>query len=593
MSVVLPATLPATPVSRHLLGSAATTPNGSESIVGKSELGVPVSRKLIARQISLFLKQAASGGKLETEYNRWATTLLELTRVYREAAGDGEHDPGSTVVAGSSSRVSNTSRSVSNPDRGNVPVRFKRPRATTTTMDSPTYAKGDPQSPQTPPSQHSESQIHGKKGNKRRKIEDTFSNRVRAYQEQAGNDIALTATVDRWESVARGVQELRLQELRLETFDQGKGHGRAKRKASTQKRGGGRTVDMSAKTDTVNEQIMYFCRVFGRPGASRLHDLIRRIRSHLEDGRALEHHPPTIQLPLERRQKPLDEWMESVEQHNQTRTEELNAVFKRYISGARQYQNYEKTLRDAEITGSDTEKDMRAKGLTTSQGRGVATLVKAYYLHMRQGFDIEQASAKEEDITDGDLRRARNRLQNQIAMGKTYFVLQEAFTPGVFALLPEQVPNCFRSSMWPGTSLAEVTHRIASSIPETVILCRNILELILNPLVEGRGIRSLKMETSKRSRLSLLQLVAPAEIELTASADVESIESGDQQRIQETEENVDVAAQRLLDLVPPDDDITSPASESRPSDRDNVDVPRGKSIGEESFNSSAIFRSMV
>lgn len=203
-------------------------------------------------------------------------------------------------------------------------------------------------------------------------------------------------------------------------------------------------ADISTETaDFVNDQIINFCRVFGRPGATRLRDLFRRIRTHLEGGRVLEDRPPATQLTLEHRQRPLEEWIESLHQHYQTRTEELNSVFKRYLSGAKQYQKCEMTLRDAESPGSDTYERMRAMGLTTSQGRGVATLVKAYYLHVTQGFNIEQAAAKEENITDSDLRRARNKLQNSIAVGRTYYVLQEAFTPGVFALLPEQIPNWY------------------------------------------------------------------------------------------------------------------------------------------------------
>ena len=38
---------------------------------------------------------------------------------------------------------------------------------------------------------------------------DPFSARVRTYQEQGGDDTVLTATADRWESVAQEVRELR------------------------------------------------------------------------------------------------------------------------------------------------------------------------------------------------------------------------------------------------------------------------------------------------------------------------------------------------------------------------------------------------
>lgn len=169
--------------------------------------------------------------------------------------------------------------------------------------------------------------------------------------------------------------------------------------------------------------------------------MIRRIRTHLEGEQGLKDRPPATQLKLERRQGPLEEWIKSLHHQHQTCTDELNAVFKRYLSGARQYQIYEKTLRDAEIPGSGTHEQIRALGLTTSQGRRVATLVKAYYLHVTQGFSIEQVAAKEEEITDNDLRLARNKLHNSIAMGRTYYILQEAFTRGVFALLPEHFPK--------------------------------------------------------------------------------------------------------------------------------------------------------
>ena len=105
----------------------------------------------------------------------------------------------------------------------------------------------------------------------------------------------------------------------------------------------------------------------------------------------------------------------------------------------------------------------------------------------------------------------------------------------------------------------DVTQCIASRIPETVMLCRNILKLILDPLLEGRNIRSLRMETAKRSsHLNLLQLFAPAEHELASSADVESPGSPGQQMIQES---VNAAAQRLLDLATSDDDNAPPASD--------------------------------
>ena len=307
----------------------------------------------------------------------------------------------------------------------------KRMKEDTPTVDQSTHPDGDPQASPQHPLESGQPQPHGKKGTKRRKIESPFSSRVRTYQEQGGDDTALTATADRWESVARDVRA----RIAADGTERGK-------KPAVRKRGRGGTVGMPPEsTDWVDDQVSFFCRVFGKAVATRLQDLIRRVRTHLDGGLGMEHRPPATQPTLGCEERPLEAWIESLHQQHQTRTDELNAVFRRYLSGARQYQMYEKALRDAETPGTDTYERMNSLGLTTSQGRGVATLVKAYYLHVTQGFDIKQAAAKEEDITDDALRGARDKLHNSIAVGKTSWTLQGSLSAGVFAVLPEQSPN--------------------------------------------------------------------------------------------------------------------------------------------------------
>ena len=73
-----------------------------------------------------------------------------------------------------------------------------------------------------------------------------------------------------------------------------------------------------------------------------------------------------------------------------------------------------------------------------SQGCNIRTNVKAYFLNYIKGFDIREAVVKEVDIINPELTKAYNNLQNIIATGRTYYILQEVFGPGVFLLLLEQ-----------------------------------------------------------------------------------------------------------------------------------------------------------
>lgn len=134
-------------------------------------------------------------------------------------------------------------------------AKLKRSRAVTPTVEQSAPTNEDPQDSQTHPLQSDQPQARGEKGTKRRKIESSFSDRVRTYQEQDGDDTALTATADRWESVAR--------ELRSGTAEDGKGQGK---ELTARRRGRGKMTDTSTEpTDLVYDQIMYFCQVFGRP----------------------------------------------------------------------------------------------------------------------------------------------------------------------------------------------------------------------------------------------------------------------------------------------------------------------------------------
>ena len=117
--------------------------------------------------------------------------------------------------------------------------------------------------------------------------------------------------------------------------------------------------------------------------------------------------------------------------------------------------------------------------------------------------------------------------------------------------------------MWPDGSLGIVVQSIAEEIPETVALCKRISELIITPLHRGDAIRTLMIETSRRTRpLRLLQLVAPTEEQSSPAArpdkaTVEELEDTPQ----DPEEGVDKATERLLRLATTSEDMEQGDSE--------------------------------
>ncbi len=191
---------------------------------------------------------------------------------------------------------------------------------------------------------------------------------------------------------------------------------------------------------TIENQVLYFCRVFGKPGRQRLRDILRSIRQHQSEGKLIGDQAET-QHGLEQGSRLLREWITSIQQQDQARKVELGVAFQKYLLSAQQYEKWMALLQAAEDPRSETSAKMHALGLTTSQGRDVRTNVKAYFLNVTRGFDIREAAAKVVDIKNPELTKARNSLQNTIAIGRTYYVLREVFGPGIFLLLPEQAPG--------------------------------------------------------------------------------------------------------------------------------------------------------
>ena len=187
----------------------------------------------------------------------------------------------------------------------------------------------------------------------------------------------------------------------------------------------------------IENQLLYFCRVFGKPGRQRLRDILRTVRQHQNEGKLISDQAET-RYGLEHSSRSLREWIKSIQQQDQARKVELGITFQRYLLSAQQYEKWMALRQDAEDPGSETSTKMHALGLTTSQGRDSRTNVKAYFLNITQGFNIGEAAAKEVEIKNPELIKARNSLQNTIAIGRTYYVLREVFGPGVFLLLPEQ-----------------------------------------------------------------------------------------------------------------------------------------------------------
>ena len=192
--------------------------------------------------------------------------------------------------------------------------------------------------------------------------------------------------------------------------------------------------------EMVERNVLYFVKVFGGPGLKRIQDILRSIRQHQIEGRLISNELKT-QHGLEHSSRPLREWINPIQQQDQAQTWELGGAFQRYMAGAQQYEKWIALLRAAEDSGSETYTKMHALGLTTSQGRDVRTNVKAYFLNITRGFDIWEAAAKEKDIKNPELIKARNYLQNTIAIGRTYHVLQSIYGPGIFLALPEQAPG--------------------------------------------------------------------------------------------------------------------------------------------------------
>ncbi len=283
-----------------------------------------------------------------------------------------------------------------------------------------------------------------------KKHTSTFATRAAECQEQDAVHQGLLARASRWESVvSKAVDELNSQNPGQTgaVDDQSNARGkRGRKQPSRQARRGNRSDQWQAASDpksvqvATENQVLYFCRMFGKPGRQRLRDILRSIRQHQSEGKLLSDQSE-IHNGLEHGSRSLREWIDSVQRQDQARTVELGVAFQRYLLGAQQYEKWRALLQAAEDPSSETYTQMHALGLTTSQGRDVRTNVKAYFLNYTKGFDIREAAAKEADMTNPELAKARNSLQNTIATGRTYYVLQEVFGPGVFLLLPEQAPG--------------------------------------------------------------------------------------------------------------------------------------------------------
>ena len=123
-----------------------------------------------------------------------------------------------------------------------------------------------------------------------------------------------------------------------------------------------------------------------------------------------------------------------------------------------------------------------------------------------------------------------------------------------------------------------VSECIASLIPETVQLCQQIFDLVVNPLVEGRDIQSLRMESARRAKdLSLLQLVAPIDSDLASTVDVASVGSLDEHSAPSEAASIEVEAQVLVELARSGsaDDTAAPfvgTQTKEPEDEHDVDT---------------------
>ena len=194
------------------------------------------------------------------------------------------------------------------------------------------------------------------------------------------------------------------------------------------------------RVDRIEDQVLYFCQVFGKAGMKRLSDFVKAVRQSQQDGAATWTRSES-QGASDNGSVALWDWIRSVELQDQTYTDELGATLKRYLHGYRQYQSYQKLLNNAEDPGTETYQKMHRLGFTNGPGRDVRTNVKAYFLHITRGFSIEDATAKQKDMKDPELKQARKKLQNSIETGSTYYKLTQTWSIAVFSLLPDHPPS--------------------------------------------------------------------------------------------------------------------------------------------------------
>ena len=76
----------------------------------------------------------------------------------------------------------------------------------------------------------------------------------------------------------------------------------------------------------VENQVLYFCRVFGNPGRQRLRDILRTVRQHQSEGRLISDQAET-QYGLIHGLQSLREWIKSIQQQDQARMVELGVAF--------------------------------------------------------------------------------------------------------------------------------------------------------------------------------------------------------------------------------------------------------------------------
>lgn len=194
-----------------------------------------------------------------------------------------------------------------------------------------------------------------------KKNRSTFTTRAAEYQEEGDIYQRLLGQASQWGSIVSKAYE----ELGSRT---------------TNPAGQLSSPDESVRA-VIENQVLYFCRVFGKPGRQRLRDILRTVRQHQNEGKLISDQAES-RYGLEHSSRSLREWIKSIQQQDQARKVELGITFQRYLLSAQQYEKWMALRQDAEDPGSETSTKMHALGLTTSQGRDSRTNVKAYFLNI-------------------------------------------------------------------------------------------------------------------------------------------------------------------------------------------------------------------